>query len=124
MALSKNDPRPDEHPPPTLAEFLLARLDEDEREGQLAWSKADGHLWVVTGPDNAVGVDYDPARVLAEVAAHRRIVDEHHISAPYCAVCADPPAYEATWREYPCLTLRLLALPHAAHESYNPEWAP
>jgi hypothetical protein len=79
---------------------------------------------------------HDPARVLAEVAATRRIVDEH---GPYgggpagrtdptaCGVCVDwdeagydgPPPATA-----PCLTLRLLALSYADHPDYRDDWRP
>jgi hypothetical protein len=69
---------------------------------------------------------HDPMRVLAEVGAKQRIVKLHlRRRAPAwdrpgqagfeCAQCAD---------EYPCQTLRLLALPYAGSTGYRPAWAP
>src|SRR5690348_9322045 len=86
-----------------LTEFLRARLDEDEATAQAAtagpWSVADRGDVMVTGSEDAYGyphyvtcdfeglrasVDaedadhiarWDPARVLAEVEARRRIVE-------------------------------------------------
>lgn len=74
---------------------------------------------------------HDPARVLAEVGAKRRIVKRHRpwrededdvtvsggrLQAGQCYEC------EGQW--VPCPTLRLLALPYAAHPGYLAEWAP
>lgn len=65
---------------------------------------------------------HNPARVLAEVAAKRCIIAEHPwrrepdwSSGRQCRQCAT---------EHPCTTLRLLALPYAAHADYRAEWAP
>lgn len=60
---------------------------------------------------------WDPARVLAEVEAKRRIVDrcEYEMSG-----YAGTGAQVAT----PHLVLRLLALPYAAHPEYDPAWRP
>lgn len=68
---------------------------------------------------------HDPARVLAEVAAKRQIAEQHRpvgygdVCLSYCHTRA--PGQPQTW---PCLTLRLLALPYAGHREYRPEWAP
>ena len=70
---------------------------------------------------------HDPARVLAEVEAKRRIVDEPQPSGNYvyrddgtpaCGTCGD---YTVEW---PCDTLKLLALPYADHPDYDPAWRP
>lgn len=105
----------------TLVEFLRARLDEDERAAQ-----AGQHSQVVamvarqSGKRNALNFWYrhDPARVLAEVDAKRRIVDEllwlegnannEPVVADYCAP----------------IILRLLALPYADHSDYDSAWRP
>lgn len=72
-------------------------------------------------------VRHDPARVLTEVAAKRRIIelhstwllfDEDGVEQPdehTCSHCLE---------DHPCMTLQLLALPYAGHESYCAEWAP
>ncbi len=76
---------------------------------------------------------HDPARVLADVAAKRRIVELHvavapgTVDDPWCAVCADWPNadYDGPGTvDWPCPTQRLLALPFAGHPNYRPEWAP
>ncbi|MGW4695167.1 DUF6221 family protein [Kitasatospora cineracea] len=111
-----------------LVAFLRERLDEDERDPG-GWS---------------------PARVLAEVDAKRRIVAASNAECPptcraehtFSGSCSlrwmgplneqdgerwltddtgaryEPPPVVTEW------TLRLLALPYAAHPDYRPEWAP
>lgn len=73
-------------------------------------------------------VRHDPARVLCEVEAKRRILDLHEPAeenygdgfiAERCMVC-DPQDPEP----YPCATLRLLAAVYATHLDYRPDWAP
>lgn len=76
---------------------------------------------------------HDPARVLAEVAAKRAIVELHglhpnchaDIDGPdylICAICHDYRRHDAA--RWPCATLRALALPHADHPEYREEWKP
>lgn len=137
-----------------LVKFLWARVDEDEQvaratapppatSADLAWKAGDkfpaDNGWCVYAPNKGIVDDldeadahhiarHDPARVLREVEAQRRIIDEHkpyaldahdrHGAMVGCAVCehADTP--------YPCRTLRLLTLPYAGHPDYLPEWRP
>ncbi len=73
---------------------------------------------VAGGPLAAHIARHDPARVLADVAAKRRIMDLHAIGHDPC------DAHDASFESIPCDTMRLLALPYAEHESYRPEWAP
>lgn len=136
---------------PSLVEFLEACIDKDEKEAERARDYAeasmyvDKDLWVVTGMDNAVGVDYDPARVLAECEAKRRIIELHgHPEGscwemhrgiygpgwpegsyategqPWAHPCLEPPEVHPG----PCETLQLLALPYASHPDFDPGWAP
>jgi Family of unknown function (DUF6221) len=136
-----------------LITFLRARLDEDE-----AWARSAAEFnateWdnpstgvVSTGADGLDGLlatsdrglaghiaRHDPARVLAEVDAKRRIIDLHHTKvfetvhgSPefghdfWCEVCHVPSDQRGrTW----CLTLRLLALPYADHPDYREDWRP
>jgi hypothetical protein len=78
---------------------------------------------------------HDPARVLAEVEAKRRILDEHTKDS----ICVDGREcckrcvvdIEIAWDEafaamepIPCPTVRLLALPYAEHPDYRQEWRP
>jgi len=63
-----------------MAEFITARLTEQEqdaRKAQRAAKSQGGELWVVTGIDNAVGVDYYPARELRLCAAIRILIAGH-----------------------------------------------
>lgn len=113
----------------TLTDFLLARIAEDEaaarksrpmghlsrRDATKLWVDEDGgyaHVAVMSG------------RVLAECEAKRRITLQHgHWTGTNlkpddgCISCdADEP--------WPCLTIRLLALPYATHPGYRQEWKP
>ena len=117
-----------------LTEFLLARIAEDEALAQVAtpgqWDRDSG--WSITAPppedwsgpyvvvetkqrnDAEFIASHNPARVLAECEAKRRIVELHPEMLEWCQGCA----YEA----YPCRTLRALALPYSDHPDYLPEW--
>lgn len=120
----------------TLVEFLRARLDEDERLALLAagpigdhW-QADGAMVFAKHPTDAI-VDYagqaaghiarhDPARVLAEVEAKRRIVDLH--AREHECVGSDGGRTANDAGEWPCQTLRLHGLPYADHPDYDESW--
>ena len=70
-------------------------------------------------------VRHDPARVLAECEAKRRIVELHreNVHGDNCKLCGygDDRSEGDSW---PCTSLRLLALPHADHPDYNQSWRP
>ena len=121
-----------------LAAFLLARIAEDEAVATLAtsapwqeneslaggeddWRIEDAQGRDIAGcPDCGVRASFDrpdadhiarhdPARVLAECEAKRRIVEE-----------AD--GADAQWWEHRYLLA--LALPYADHPDYRDEWKP
>lgn len=116
-----------------LVEFLRARLDEDERAAR----EAQGGFWVVWTPgspasvmtdfgevlvgqierrDDAVHMArHDPARVLVEVAAKRRMVDLLK-QAPYRKF---PEAWEMDTADK---ALRLMAMTYADHPDYDKAW--
>lgn len=88
----------------TLTEFLLARIAEDEAA---CGGGDEPENWC----DRATGVHYDPARVLAECEAKRRIVnvaryaDEgsagwgfRRILGDLAAVYGDHPDHREEWR--------------------------
>lgn len=119
----------------TLAEFLLARVAEDEAKARQAaqvvadwaqWRKEDGReatpgeltLSVVDFTDQYI-IDYDPARVLAECEAKRRIVSQFDDVDYYL-----PGDVEAGYESAHAVTLRLLALPYADHPDYRDEFRP
>lgn len=137
-----------------LVEFLRARLDEDERAARKClsvnqdrgeWTFHDmqvrddrDHLIVKhTWPNEGDHITrHDPARVLREVEAKRRIVHAHAQpheclalsgSGERSAVDGKPwelwePAH--TDDHGPCFVLRCLALPYADHPDYREEWRP
>lgn len=156
----------------TITEFLAARHDEDEAVAQAAspgpWhtnAESDEVLamdditvaegFALSGPQvratTAHIARHDPARVLADVAAKRAIIEDHgwKYADPYeswkgdayrerygdtrdsrlCTRCGGtsphPNLGEVERRDsWPCTTLRLLALPYAEHEDYDEEWRP
>jgi hypothetical protein len=121
-----------------LAEFLLARIAEDEADarkaesafGSTQWGNFDddeaitaispqGDGYVATGPYNGgIGrpaahiARWDPARVLAECEAKRRIIMWH----------GDRNDCWFNSHGEPCDHLTALALPYADHPSFQPEW--
>ena len=131
---------------------VLSRNPDDEWDVQpVAWLPTFQMVgWDVPGPwANAAHIArHDPVRVLAEVDAKRRILDEHPEVTTYstdfagterievpewaCGRCADPTDGRSgidigngRWHEeFPCRTLRLLALAYADHPDYQQEWRP
>jgi len=151
-----------------LLEFIEARLRDEESEalaatpGPWRWVDPGGrYKQALTGADGelvapiAVGDVYpskydaafiarhDPARVLRDIQAKRRLLAEHErvllhkgagadhfVTAWVCRTCGGSdasyddgtPCMRAA--KYPCRTLRLLALPFADHPGYDPSWSP
>lgn len=65
---------------------------------------------------------YDPARVLADCAAKRAIVELHRPSDErnrWCDYCKG-----TDHAEYPCETSRILAAVYADHPAYDEAWRP
>ncbi|MCX5587559.1 DUF6221 family protein [Streptomyces erythrochromogenes] len=144
-----------------FVQFLRARLDEDEQVARAAtpgpWSVNDksyaesidgpngvavvgGSRWggeasVFESTEDALHIaEHNPARVLAEVDAKRRLLDEHppargwdgkNLDGPVCRTCAETGTDgDLNGDPYPCTTLRLLALPYADRPGYREEWRP
>lgn len=84
----------------------------------------------VTDEDGEHIARHDPARVLAECEAKRRIVEWHKPMHPSDSRYL--PACEGCWDEggmdgaptYPCRTIRWLAVPYADDPGYREEWRP
>ncbi|KAB7850162.1 DUF6221 family protein [Streptomyces mobaraensis] len=122
-----------------LVAFLRVRLDEDERAARAAlgapWIRREGVAGVHSDstddyPHGAPIADcrriqaeyedrvavaehivrHQPARVLAEVAAKRQMIDDTW----------GGPDQEDVWLHH----VRLLALPYADHPDYREEWRP
>lgn len=108
-----------------LAEFLLARIAEDEAAAR---ESASVLLIINTERCNRIGSDehrtylhfdrHGPTRVLAECEAKRRIVAVHYIldgdPEPFCWNCD-----EDVW---PCKTMAALAQVYADHPDYDEAW--
>ena len=111
----------------TLTEFLLARIAEDEAAAQAATTSRGSTIYTDArrgGKRAALNhiTRWDPARVLAECEAKRRIVDYRERVARESAVTG-VPLFEAQLSAYHA-ALRALALPHADHPDYREEWRP
>ncbi len=99
-----------------LIEFLLARISEDEKDARLALDGPDFNEATVEARQKFArpGVGgYDPARVLAECEAKRRIVESYN--SPDSVGSYGDGLWEA---------LAHLALPYADHPDYREEWRP
>ncbi|MEU0589960.1 DUF6221 family protein [Streptomyces ardesiacus] len=131
-----------------LVQWLRVQLDEDERTARAAtagpWEQSGigEYGWGVSFSAPGAGVEaadsdqgradaehiaaWDPARVLREIDAKRQVIALHReLEDPqemqdYCATCEVTGKYP----EYPCKTLRLLALPYADRAGYRDEWRP
>lgn len=115
----------------TLTEFLLARIAEDEAVAR----SVDEHLIrslrsivrhaPLPGGEVLHIVRWDPARVLAECEAKRRIIQAF---VPNFETETDRQyqdriyAHAGGGKYHP--PLLALALPYADHPEYRPEWAP
>ncbi len=143
----------------TLVDFLLARIAEDEADAKFAvepdsghgewqWDEAAGCVWNGTGQaaasnlDGAGGTDgrlfdagphiarHDPARVLAECEAKRRIVHRisHGDSPPTVSLLeVDLNSWPTPWFEPESENLahdvlRLLAHSYRDHPDFDPAW--
>lgn len=118
----------------TLTEFLLARIAEDEDRANEA-STYTSQRWSVTAGAGSVDVGgrvdielpaslqtlpmhiahFDPARVLAECEAKRRIVEARRGPLPVSDDCYYDGLDVAIYH---------LASVYADHPDFNPEWRP
>jgi hypothetical protein len=139
-----------------LVEFLRAALDEDERVARAAtrgpWRvSVEGSEGSYISPDygdirtksrfigiangrvqpedgrNAVHIArHDPARVLAEVAAKRAIVDRYEVLLAYAARPYDDhpdPSRRAGYLHALVVVMEGLAQPYAGRPGWREEWA-
>jgi hypothetical protein len=122
----------------TLREFLLERIVEEEELAQLAIdAHAPGHRWPEPdNPDSHHFVHWNPWRVLSGCVAKRLIIAAHRdvgagldrradpdraLKAHACSTCGQYDEYAIDW---PCYTLRVLALDWVEHPAYRHEWRP
>lgn len=141
----------------SIVEFLTARLNEAEAVAVAASTATDDEAWQVNGggygvyagfPNASVAVDgfghmnddvarhiarHDPTHVLADIAAKRRILDEHwpeQVASldketrgqafTVCACCRRGERQIV----YPCPTVKNLAALADRHPEYNESWRP
>lgn len=133
----------------SIVDFLNARLKDDqdaaESAGADVWTFDDDDYWRIKdaeghfvvydegapGDDQAVHIArHDPARVLREVAAKRRIMARHcrydgSEHSDYCAGCpsGDETGYPDTELKE-CPELQDMAFVWNEHEDWNTEWCP
>jgi len=116
-----------------IVEFIKARVDEDERAAQAClsrdWTVRNGTLHDDQPFDSGdLGIErlrhiarHDPARVLREVEAKRRLLAKH-------AHVVDGTQSSWTWFEGSESASRevaqLLALPFSDHPDYQEAWRP
>jgi len=126
----------------TLVEFLLARLDQDEADAAAA-SPGPWHVnadqYEVLAVDGITVADgfalsnrqlrattchiarHDPARVLAEVAARREIVEEY-ARVQDADGLVDARDYNSGWANALGLVVRGIAQSYTGHLDYDPAW--
>lgn len=88
----------------------------DPKVTDIVWASVGDHI-----------ARHDPARVLADVAAKRKLIE--YITSPQ-HLCPKPQDDENYWweggervhRPIPCGCLRALAAPYADHPDYREEW--
>ena len=111
-----------------LIAWLRAQLDEDERVIR-GWASACVHVEACFDGSSDFLDRFTEDRMLAEVDAKRQLMELHRPVRKRstgsdggviedCKMCDHFPA------QYPCATMRLLALPYADRSGYRQEWAP
>lgn len=104
----------------SLAEFLRARLDEDEAVARAA------DVPITRGPMPLAARQHcsrhAPARVLAEVDAKRFVVDTLRSYEPSDEWDTEPDMGKR--KNNAAGALRRMALPYADHPDYDEEWKP
>ena len=94
--------------------------------GQRSASQDDHWATLIEHTDERVTrhiIRHDPARVLAEVAAKRRILEGHALCGTGLGLCDHAHRRPASVESGRCGTLRDLAAPYADHPDFNPSWS-
>ena len=118
----------------SITDFLLARITEDEAVARAAIETTVPDKWensTQTGnyypADVAFWDSITPARILAECAAKRAIVELHKQSGIRWVGFPRADKQESYCvhdnHSSPCETLRALAAIYADHEDYQQEWS-
>ncbi|MEV7154882.1 DUF6221 family protein [Streptomyces misionensis] len=116
-----------------LVEFLRARLDEDEQVARAAagrnWLDGDGwlmnedmHIAEVGDRPTLVHIAaHDPARVLREVEAGRRLIRAH---AKWCEGRCEAKYPEGGFDAAHYWNIKVRAEVYSDRPGYRPEWRP
>lgn len=118
---------------PTIVEFLLARISEEELLAQELLDRGMPYPY----EDSAVEAEWDfavvhnPKRVLADCASKRKIIAEHasynYGLVDWCRMCVDPVGFGGSKQHlgvvFPCRTLRYLAAPYSDHVDFDDAWS-
>lgn len=136
-----------------LVEFLRARYEEartrengkrrsipsafDGHDVEVRYSCDEGEQVFVNGHPYPAEKYFEVATetapdpdVLADLDAKLAVLDEHQdVNDGDCGTCVNgkwgyPTHGGSIPQRHPCRTLRLLALPYAAHPNYREEWRP
>ena len=112
----------------TLADFLLARIAEDEAAAEDAGPWTPTFIGAASIELTHDGLMVDPARVLADCAAKRAIVERASVECvctdhgaervegcPQCVACHAVTTADG-------YVLADLAAPYADHPDYDPAW--
>jgi len=125
----------------TLRDFLLARILEEESLAQSAIDAHEpGYRWDQSDhaddADGAHAAHWNPWRVLSSCVAKRLVIAAHRdvgpgldrraepdrsLKAHACSTCGQYDEYAIEW---PCYTLRVLAIDWVEHPDYRLEWRP
>jgi hypothetical protein len=122
----------------TLRDFLLARILEEESLAQSAIDAHEpGYRWEQSDDaDGAHAAHWNPWRVLSSCVAKRLVIAAHRdvgpgldrradsdraLKAHACSTCGQYDEYAIEW---PCYTLRVLAIDWVEHPDYRLEWRP
>lgn len=114
----------------SIVEFLRARYAE-ERE-RLQREPVHPHAYLGEASEAAFRADAERRRrTAADLDAKLAILDEHHdVNDGDCGTCVNghwgyPTHGGGSPQRHPCKTLRILAVPFAAHPDYdNERWRP
>lgn len=108
----------------TLAEFLLARLADDQERAEYVQRQIEGQWpdpepWRLSWHDEYDLLCIEPSRALAEVAAKKKIVNDAvgWVDGDHGGTYSEKMARHLYDR-----TLRLLALAYADHPDFQQEW--
>lgn len=113
---------------PSLTEFLLARIAEDEERAQFVARQIEGsnytpfEQWKLSWHDEYDLLCVEPSRALAECEAKRRIVEDFEVLHADYRVTHDPTT-EAR-RLQARIAMAHLAAVYADHPDYREEWKP